>query len=573
MATYQLRQREYLLQITRAMTSRLDFPSLLRIILKSAADMSDCRAGLVVLAKDEGQLESKDFHMPTVEVSRFEIHIAYGLKPEMLSAFEPLLDGIPFIRVSQDYNDHDDDHDRDYDGDDLQRMFQIDLQKRVRLVEENLGAPLGQVVGLPLLFEDELLGIIYLFRSEHAFTTLDSQFLRGFTDQAAVAVRNARLYQQLETERSRLATLVENSANGVMILDAERRILVMNQALAAMLDVLPEQVLGQRCNTVLVLDNVQGDNLCEASQWLGLLRQEGIRCEGDLNRPGGGRVTVAVTYTPLFSEENHLVNIIVNVDDITRFREEEEMKSTFTSIISHELKTPVALIKGYAQTLARPDAKWDAEVARESLVIIEEEADRLESLINNLLDVSKIQAGGLSLENSDVSLQDLAARVARDYRTQTNIHQIELDFPDPLPTIWGDEERLRQVLTNLVSNAIKYSPDGGLIRIGGWTETAPDAESGRRVVVYVADQGIGIPRAELPHIFDRYYRVDSSLRRSTAGAGLGLFLCKSIIEAHGGQIWARAEPAKGTTFFIALPLEEDRTTSGNTPFGFTIVKS
>lgn len=564
MATYQLRQREYLLHITRAMTSRLDLPSLLRIILRSAAEMSDCRAGLVVLEKDGGSgLGSSDFDVPSVEVSRFEIRIAYGLKPEMLPAFEPLLDGIPFVRTTQEYDED--------DVDDIQRMSQIDLQKRVRQVEERLGAPLGQVVGLPLLFEDELLGIIYLFRSEHAFTPLDSQFLRGFTDQAAIAVRNARLYQQLETERSRLATLVENSANGIMILDADRHILVINQALSAMLDVSPEQVVGQPCNTVLVLDNVEGDNLCEAIEWQGLLGQEGIRCEGDLNRPGGGYVTVAVTYTPLFADNDRLVNIIVNVDDITRFREEEEMKSTFTSIISHELKTPVALIKGYAQTLARPDAEWDAETARESLVIIEEEADRLESLINNLLDVSRIQAGGLSLENADVNLQALATKVARDYRTQTTIHQIELDFPDTLPSVWGDEERLRQVLTNLVSNAIKYSPDGGIIRIGGWTDTAPGTdvpgvEPGRRVVLYVADQGIGIPRAELPHIFDRFYRVDSSLRRSTAGAGLGLFLCKAIIEAHGGQIWARAEPSKGTTFFIALPVEESGTTSITAPF-------
>lgn len=553
MATYQLRQREYLLRITRAMTSRLDLPSLLRIILRSAAEMADCRAGLVVLEKEEGRgLGSPNFDIPAVEVSRFEIHIAYGVKPEMLPAFEPLLDGIPFARTGQEYDK--------YDPDDVQRMSQIDLQERVRQVEEKLGAPLGKVVGLPLLFEDELLGIIYLFRSEHAFTPLDSQFLRGFTDQAAIAVRNAKLYQQLETERSLLATLVENSANGIMILDAERHILVINQALAAMLDVSPEQVVGQPCNTVLVLDNVEGDNLCEGTDWQGLLRQDGLRCEGDLNRPGGGYVTVAVTYTPLFGEDDRLVNIIVNVDDITRFREEEEMKSTFTSIISHELKTPVALIKGYAQTLARPDAAWDAETARESLVIIEEEADRLESLINNLLDVSRIQAGGLSLENADVNLQALATKVAHAYRIQTSIHQIELDFPNPLPSIWGDEERLRQVLTNLVSNAIKYSPAGGVIRIGGWTDMAPDTDSQRRAVLYVADQGIGIPRSELPHIFDRFYRVDSSLRRSTAGAGLGLFLCKAIIEAHGGQIWARAEPSKGTTFFIALPVED-----GNMP--------
>jgi signal transduction histidine kinase len=274
-----------------------------------------------------------------------------------------------------------------------------------------------------------------------------------------------------------------------------------------------------------------------------------------LNRPGGGRVSLAITYTPLYDDEGVPVNIIVNVYDITQFREEEEMKSTFTSIISHELKTPVALIKGYAQTLAREDAEWDAATARQSLEIIEEEADRLEGLINNLLDVSRIQASGLRLDFADVNMEQLVTRVAEAYRIQSPEHAIELDFPKPLPLVWGDEERLRQVLTNLVGNAIKYSPEGGVIRIGGWSEPAESTEP-VSVVTYVADEGIGIPKDELPQIFERFYRVDSTLRRSTAGAGLGLFLSKAIIEAHSGEIWARSEPGAGATFFFSLPASE-----------------
>jgi signal transduction histidine kinase len=275
-------------------------------------------------------------------------------------------------------------------------------------------------------------------------------------------------------------------------------------------------------------------------------------------RPGGGHITVAITYTPLTNEQDQLVNIIVNVLDITRFREEEEIKSTFISIISHELKTPVALIKGYAQTLARPDAEWDPEIAQQGLQIIEEEADRLEVLINNLLDVSRIQAGGLRLDIADVNLHRLLSRVAQDYRTQTEIHQIEVDLPEDLPIVSGDEERLRQVFTNLLSNAIKYSPDGGRIRIGGWLEDdAQHSTTEKRVIVYVADEGIGIPEAELSKIFERFYRVDSGLRRSTAGVGLGLFLINAIVEAHSGEIWVHSELNKGTTFFVALPLDDE----------------
>jgi PAS domain S-box-containing protein len=548
LATYQLRQREYLLRITRAMTSRLDLPSLLKLILSSAAEMVGCRAGLIVLVPDHARLTT-DSPLHT----RFQIRAVYNIPPQFWADFDPLLDVVP--QAPQE--------DTDTAGDaNGAGAGYLDLQARVRQVEERLGIALGQVVGLPLLFEDELLGIIYLFRSEYAFTQMDWQFLQGFAHQAAIAVRNARLYMQLETERSRLATIIENSADGILILDIDRRVVVINQALAAMVGMSEEEALGRPCHEVLALNNFVGDDLCQAELTPDLAAEteerlaEGVslRCEGDLIRPGGGRVTVSATYTPLYDDAEHLVNIIVNVHDITRFREEEEMKSTFTSIISHELKTPVALIKGYAQTLARPDAEWDAATARQGLQVIEEEADRLEALINNLLDVSRIQASGLRLDYADVDLAALAAKVAEAYRTQTGVHRIELDFDHPLPLVWGDEERLRQVLTNLLSNAIKYSPDGGVIRVGGWTERSSNHDGPARVVLFVADQGIGIPQEELLLIFDRFYRVDSSLRRSTAGAGLGLFLTKAIVEAHGGQIWARSEPGKGTTLFVALPV-------------------
>ena len=181
--------------------------------------------------------------------------------------------------------------------------------------------------------------------------------------------------------------------------------------------------------------------------------------------------------------------------------------------------------------------------------MIEEESDRLDGLISNLLEASRIQAGVLTLNPAPLDLAGLARKLVGEFRTQTDQHAFEVEFPDDLPPVWADYERIRMVLSNLLSNAIKYAPQGGTIRVGGWAEQ-------ERVVVYVADPGIGIPESEFEHVFERFYRVDNRMSRTTAGTGLGLYLCKAIVEAHGGTIWVKSQVGQGATFFFSLPRRE-----------------
>ena len=266
-------------------------------------------------------------------------------------------------------------------------------------------------------------------------------------------------------------------------------------------------------------------------------------------RQDGSRISLGVTYAPLIDENGTLHNIIANVRDITHFREAQELKSTFISIVSHELKTPVALIKGYAGTLRREDARWDTKQVQQSLTVIEEEADRLTELIDNLLSASKLQADGMRLTNiGDVNLAVLAASAVERFQTQTTIHQLVVDFPADYPSVPGDEARLRQVIDNLLSNAIKYSPKGGAVRISGTFDT-------HSVTLSVQDQGVGLALDEQEHIFERFYRVDDALSRKTQGTGLGLYLASAVIEAHGGRIWVESQPGKGATFRFTLPRE------------------
>jgi len=544
MIDYQLRQREYLLEISRAMTSRLDLPSVLRLILENAVEMLQGQAGLIALRQENGSLR---------------VQASYGLPRGLLHLFAPLLTDIPAHAERED----------------LIRWTIPNLQMKLSLVVSAIGlgpstgpwsfgtVPYGpvrcpgtkgsghrlrQVVALPLIMEGILIGVIYIFRSRGGtFSANDRQVLASFADQAAIAVHNARLYQQLAHEKRRLDAIIENSADGVMILDPQRRIRIFNRALEEMTGWSTEEALRQPCSRVLALRDRQGKDICEAMCPLSQPKpEEHLYVEGDIKRPDDSIVTVGITYSPLYDREGHFVSVIANVRDITRFREAEEMKSTFVSVISHELKSPVSIIKGYADTLRREDAQWDADTLRQGLAVIAEESDRLNRLIDNLLDASRLQASAFKLELSYLQVDKLAEKVMEEFRTQSNEHMFTLDFPPDFPAVRGDIERSRQVLTNLLSNAIKYSPRGGLIRTGGWADDD-------WVYVYVADEGIGIPKSEQERIFERFYRAESPLSRRTEGAGLGLYLCKEVIEVHGGKIWVESAPGRGAKFIFKLP--------------------
>jgi K+-sensing histidine kinase KdpD len=247
------------------------------------------------------------------------------------------------------------------------------------------------------------------------------------------------------------------------------------------------------------------------------------------------------------NEAGVLTNSIASTRDITRFREADELKSIFISIISHELKTPVALIKGYVSTLRREDAEWDREVVADSLEVIEEEADHLTSLIEDLLDASRLQSGALTLKRSDVYLPDMVDQLVERFSVQTTTHHIQADFSKDFPVILADENRLRQVLSNLITNATKYAP-GGEIKILG--QVRPD-----QVIVSVTDEGPGIEHNDLPHVFDRFYRSPQAVKK-TKGAGLGLYLARAIIEAHHGRIWVDNRPSGGAQISFSLPRTE-----------------
>lgn len=511
---HRIRQRDYLLEITRSLTQELNLDILLKRILELAAEMLAGKAGLIAL-REEG--------------SGWSIGASHGIQPTFLQYLEPILAEIP--------------ENNDQAGLELPQVNRI-----LQLLTKRASMNLLTGVGLPLISEKQVIGLIFIFRGyQGKFSANDRAVLQSFADQAAIAVINAQLYTQVSREKSRLDALLDSAADGIIIMGSDHQIEKCNQAFARIMRKDVSMIQGQTHEGVIRWESLQqGQSLEEAelSGWP-LTANANLYVEGNLRRPDGDLIPVGITYAPLLSGEGKLINVIASVRDITHFREAEELKSVFVSVVSHELKTPVALIKGYVGTLRREDVSWDSEIVQDSLKVIEDEADRLTELIENLLDASRLQAGGFSLSLAEIKIDRLASEVAERIQANTEKHKILVQFPDQFPTIVGDQNRLEQVFYNLLENAVKYSPEGGEIRVSGQIRS-------KQIIVCVQDQGSGISREDIPHVFDRFYRANEAAK-NTQGAGLGLYLSRAVVDAHNGRIWVEPRYEQGTRICFSLP--------------------
>jgi signal transduction histidine kinase len=262
--------------------------------------------------------------------------------------------------------------------------------------------------------------------------------------------------------------------------------------------------------------------------------------------PPEERLLVALANHAALAVDN--LHLLDETSKVAALKELDRMKTELLSTVSHELRTPLGSIKGYATTLLTHGSKLRKDEQREFLEIIDSEADRLRELIENLLDMSRLEAGVLRIDREPVRLGASARDVARKVQLATTNHTVEVDWPAEDPMVIADMRRIYQVVQNLLTNAVKYSPDGGTIGLTAHCER-------RTLIVSVTDQGLGMPAGELDRIFDRFHRVHGEDSRRIGGTGLGLAICKGLVEAHGGRIWAESQgEGKGSTFRFTLPL-------------------
>jgi len=393
------------------------------------------------------------------------------------------------------------------------------------------------LLAAPITYGSESFGNLYLAEKlgVEAFTQDDEERLVLFASQAAVALHNARLTRELqqraeerltllnaaEEERSRLRAFVESSPVGVFVAEASsgrvtlvnreaQRIIGFGLQPGAFLDEYAHQVIRRRPDGTLYLPE-------DLPLQRALAEGEHVLAEEiEFEQPDGDRVLALVSATPIYGSTGEITGAISIVQDITPLQEVERLRAEFLGLVSHELKTPLAAIKGAAATVLGSRRPFDVAESRELFEIIDEQADRLRDMVDNLLDMARIEAGALSVT--------------------------------PEPVVNAQSRRIAQVLMNLLNNAAKFSPPTATISI----EAAADPMN---VSISVHDQGRGIPRDKLPYLFRKFSQVHAQSGRSLEGSGLGLAICKGIVEAHGGRIWAHSPgPDQGATFTFTLPI-------------------
>ncbi|MDD9995034.1 MAG: ATP-binding protein, partial [Dehalococcoidia bacterium] len=424
--------------------------------------------------------------------------------------------------------------------------------------------PVKSFLGAPIPSLRQGIGNIYLSEKEggHEFTPEDEEIVVMFARQAALAISNAERYRDEQRAKASLEALAEASPVGVLVVDAQTRTVVsVNREAQRITGVGPGIPLDQY-RASASYRRLDGSELPLESHPLegALARGESVRGkEVVFNLPDGRKVTALISATPVFSQDGELVAAVGTLD-ITPLEELERLRSEFLGMVSHELRAPLASIKGATSMALGDSRRQDPTAIHQLFQIIDVQTNLMRDLIDDLLDMTRIEAGSLSVTLAPAAVDDLVAEARDSFLRDGASNIIEVDLAEELPRILADRGRILQVLGNLLSNACRHSSGSSTIRIAAVQED-------RYVAISVADEGRGVSDEEMPHLFGKFSRLAPGHgEEETAGNGLGLAICRGIVEAHGGRIWAVSDgPDLGTRFTFTVPVVakgEDGETNG-----------
>ena len=496
----QVQELNTLYSIGRSVTSRLDLEVVLTRVVEAAVFLTRSEEGLLLLLDPEsGHLMLRAAkNVDEKQARQLRVPVQDPLAGQVFRTGEPLLitEGQP--KVVTGY-----------------------------LVRSLIYAPLRTP-------ERGIFGLLGVMNREkvRSFTPHDVRLLCALADYAAIALENARLYEETETERRKLEGVLQATEEAVIILDPEMRVLLCNPAAIATLQLPAGDVTGQKIQQ-LVSHNTLLDLFWKATR-----AQKSYHAEVWI--PGGR--TYSAQLTPVEG-----VGYVLMMHDVTQIKELDRVRAEFLATVSHDLRSPLATIRGYVDLLEKVGPVTDQQ--REFLEKIRRSIVHLTALVSDLVELGRIEAS-VEMEMEPFHLESIIDAVVDGYRQIAAEKGLTLKWElTPLPLIRGNPHRLRRVMENLLSNAVKYN------REGGWIKVTAEYREGY-IVVQVADSGIGIPPEDLPHVFDRFYRVQRPETEDIEGTGLGLSIVKSIIEKHGGRVWVESRPGEGSTFTFLLPAME-----------------
>ena len=417
-------------------------------------------------------------------------------------------------------------------------------------------SPALSFLAAPIRHRGESVGNIFLAEKENGaeFTREDEESLVTFAFQAALVIANARRHRDERRARNDLETLIDTAPVGVAVFDARTGApLSFNQEALRILESLrepgcpPEQLL-----QLLTVRRAGGREipLREHPMAHALSAGDAVRAEEVvLSVRDGQNVTVLVNATPMQSEEGAVETFLVTFQDMTPLEEVERLRAEFLAMVSHELRTPLAAIKGSVATLLNPAAALSPVESLEFFRIIDSQTDRMRALLGDLLDVARIETAELSVSPEPSDLAALANEAGNAFRASGSRHRLVLEFPSDLPWGMADRARIGQVLGNLLSNAARHSPESSTIRLGAVREEF-------QVALSVSDEGTGITAESLPRLFRKFARPAGE--RQSGDTGLGLAVCRGIVEAHGGRIWAESDGlGLGARFTFTVPTVDE----------------
>jgi two-component system NtrC family sensor kinase len=490
---------EALQRIGRKVTSSLDLDSVLTAVVDFAVELTGAEEGsLLLVDENSGELymrAARNFREDFVRT--FRVPIKDTLPGEVLRSGQPLL-------------------------------LNTATPKKIKtsyLVHTLMYVPLrvaGRIIGV--------LGIDNR-RSGHSFSSYHLDLVSALADYAAIAVENARLYANTQIERNKYEALLRDIQDGVIVVDQDGRLMMMNSSACTSFNVDENEWSEKRYQDV-----IDHPDLVE------ILDQDDDShpYRGEINLEDGRILSAQVTPIPA-------VGRAVIMQDITYLKELDRIKSDFVGTVSHDLRSPLTAILGYVELLGRAGSLNAQQ--KEFIQRIQASVQNITALINDLLELGRIEAG-FDARKEVIPLSALIRYTVESMQNQASKKEqlLKVVLPENQPHILGNPVRLRQMLSNLITNAIQFTPQGGRIQVAAHTE-------GDQIILEISDTGIGIPSVDQPYIFDKFYR-GSNVPVESAGAGLGLAIVKSIVENHHGRIWVESTLGEGTTFTVVLPIIE-----------------